>query len=354
VSDERQHKPSTKRITDARLKGKVLRSGDVRDVMQFGAVLIAIAWFGRPLVEGLADALKAGILAMGSSGHRTISEAELSGLTLQTGKLLLVLVGPIALASIIAGFFAILTVGGWNVSTQPLGLDFSRLSPAAGFARLKPSKAGLDLVRILLALTGFVWIAWGTVHAMVEDTLAFGRIMPTQAAALGWNVAEGYLRRAWVVMAILAGVDYGVQRFRYMQGLKMTRQEVKEESRMQEGAPEIKARVRKAQRQLLRKRMLANVKAATVVVTNPTHYAVALEYKRDQMFAPKVVAKGVDFMAERIKKTAREHNVPVVENVALARALYANAEVGDTIPGDLFEAVAEVLAYLIKLKQLVF
>jgi flagellar biosynthetic protein FlhB len=291
---------------------------------------------------------------VGSSAHRTISEAELTGMTLETGKILLVLVGPIAAAGLIGGFFSTLVVGGWNVSTEPLGLNFGKLNPANGLSRLKPSKAGLDLARTAVALSGFVWIAWGTVGAMFQDTMTFGRVMPAQAAMVGWSVAEGYLRRAWVVMALLDGADYGVQRFRYMQGLKMTHQEVKEESRMTEGSPEIKARVRKAQRQLLRKRMLASVKTATVVVTNPTHYAVALEYKRDQMFAPKVVAKGVDFMAERIKKAAREHSVPVVENVTLARALYANTEVGDTIPGDLFEAVAEVLAYLIKLKQLVF
>src|SRR5262249_9663563 len=124
--------------------------------------------------------------------------------------------------------------------------------------------------------------------------------------------------------------------------------------RLMEGAPEIKARVRKAQRAMARKRMLAAVPQATVVVTNPTHVAVALEYKRDRMHAPKLVAKGGDHMAERIKKVAREHGVPIVENITLARALFNNAEVGETIPGDLFEAVAEVLAYLIKLKQLVF
>ena len=133
----------------------------------------------------------------------------------------------------------------------------------------------------------------------------------------------------------------------------MTKQEVKDESRMMEGNPEIKGRIRKVQREMARRRMLAAVPEATVVITNPTHIAVALEYHRERMAAPKVVAMGGDLMAERIKTVAREHGVPIVENVPLARALFANAEVGDSIPGDLFEAVAEVLAYLIKLKQLV-
>jgi flagellar biosynthetic protein FlhB len=354
VAEDRDQKPTTKRIRDARERGQVLRSRDVHDAVQLGGILIALAWFGRPLVEGLGQTVAAGLLEVGASAHRTISEAELSGLTMQTGRTLLVLVGPLAATAVIAGLLSTFVVGGWNFSSEPLTLNFGKLNPANGLSRLGPSKAGLDLVRTILALAGLAWIAVGSVEAMVQDTLTLGRIMPAQAASLAWQVADGFLRRAWVVLALLAGADYGMQRFRYLQGLRMTKQEVKDEQRMTEGAPEIKARVRKAQREILRKRMLAAVPTATVVVTNPTHVAVALEYKRERMFAPKVVAKGGDHMAERIKKVAREHHVPIVENVALARALFANTEVGDTIPGDLFEAVAEVLAYLIKLKQLVF
>jgi flagellar biosynthesis protein FlhB len=322
--------------------------------MQLGATILALAWFGRPLVEGLGQTLAAGLVEAGASAHRTLTDAELTTLTMQTGKTLAVLVGPLAVAAIIGGVGSTLVVGGWNVSTKPLTLNFGKLNPASGLSRLAPSKAGLDLVRTIVALIGLAWIAVGSVESVVHDTLTLGRIMPAQAATLAWGVAESYLKRAWIVMALMALGDYGMQYYRFMQGLRMTKQEVKDEHRMLEGAPEIKARVRKAQREILRKRMLAAVPEATLVVTNPTHVAVALEYKRERMFAPKVVAKGADHMAERIKKVAREHGVPVVENVTLARALFANAEVGDTIPGDLFEAVAEVLAYLIKLKQLVF
>jgi flagellar biosynthetic protein FlhB len=354
VAEDRDQRPTAKRLRDAREKGQVLRSRDVTDATQLGAVLIALAWNGRNLIEGLGQTVATGLLEVGASAHRNISEVELTGLTMQTGKTLALLVGPIAVAAVIGGVGSTMLIGGWNVSTQPLELDFGKLSPMAGLKRLAPSKAGLDLVRTLLALTGLAWIAIGSIQTMVIDAVTLGRVMPGQGAMLAWSVAESYLRRAWVVMAVLALGDYGLQRFRYMQGLRMTKQEVKDEMRMTEGAPEIKARVRKAQRDILRKRMLAAVPAATVVVTNPTHFAVALEYKRERMFAPKVVAKGADYMAERIKKVAREHNVPIVENVTLARALYANAEVGENIPGDLFEAVAEVLAYLIRLKHLVF
>jgi flagellar biosynthetic protein FlhB len=133
----------------------------------------------------------------------------------------------------------------------------------------------------------------------------------------------------------------------------MTKQEVKDESKLQEGNPEIKNRVRRIQYEMSRRRMLSAVKTATVVITNPTHYAVALEYKRGEMAAPRVIAKGKDALALKIREKARDHGVPIMENPPLARALHANAEVGDFIPPDLFGAVAEVLAYLIKIKQLV-
>ncbi len=354
MAEDRTEKPTLRRIREARKEGRVLRSKEVHDAMQFGAVLIALAWFGRSSVENLGHTVAAALVTVGSDAHRSIGDGEFAALTLQTGKALAMLVGPIAIAAIIGGLASTFIVGGWNVSTHPLQLNFGKLNPANGLGRLAPSKAGIDLLRITLASLGLLWLAIGTVEAMVQDSLTLGRVTPAQSATLAWHVAEGYLRRAWVIFALLAGADYLLQRFRYMQGLRMTKQEIKDEMRLMEGAPEIKARVRKAQRAMARKRMLAAVPQATVVVTNPTHVAVALEYKRDRMHAPKLVAKGGDHMAERIKKVAREHGVPIVENITLARALFNNAEVGETIPGDLFEAVAEVLAYLIKLKQLVF
>jgi flagellar biosynthetic protein FlhB len=161
------------------------------------------------------------------------------------------------------------------------------------------------------------------------------------------------MRKSAIALVVLACADYGVQRWRFMKSQRMTKQEVKDEQKDLEGNPEIKGRVRRIQFDLRRKRMMAAVPRATVVVTNPTHYAVALEYVRGGLPAPRVVAKGRGFVALRIREIAREHNVPIIENPPLARALYAGAEVGDMIPGALFEAVAEVLAYLIRLKQLV-
>jgi flagellar biosynthesis protein FlhB len=353
VSEERTEQATAKKLRDAREKGQIARSREVHDAFQLAAVLIALTWFGRVMVEGLSRQVVTGLEAMGRMAHHTVTAGDFTGLAMEMGLTLIVLVGPIAAASIIGGVGSVAAQGGWILSWEPLKFNIGKLSPMNGIKRLAPSKAGLDLVRTLLIFIALAWVAYDLVQQMLAQSITLGRVTAEQAGALTWQSVGLFLRRALIVFVTVAGADFFLQKWRYRQGLKMTKQEVKDESKMLEGNPEIKGRVRKMQREMARRRMLADVPKATVVITNPTHIAVALEYQRERMVAPKVVAIGADLMAERIKAVAREHGVPMVENVALARALYANAEVGDSIPGDLFEAVAEVLAYLIKLKQLV-
>jgi flagellar biosynthesis protein FlhB len=353
VSEERTEQPTYKKLRDARERGQIARSREVHDAFQLAAVLIALTYFGRVMVEGLSRQVVTGLEAMGRMAHHTVTAGDFTGLAMEMGLTLIVLVGPIAFASIAGGLGSVAAQGGWNLSWEPLKFNPGKLNPVNGIKRLAPSKAGLDLVRTLLIFVALAWIAYDLVQQMLQQSVTLGRVTAEQAGALTWQSVGMFLRRALIVFATLAGADFFLQKWRYKQGLRMTKQEVKEESKMLEGNPEIKGRIRRAQREMARRRMLADVPKATVVITNPTHIAVALEYHRERMVAPKVVAMGGDLMAERIKKVAREHGVPIVENVPLARALFANAEVGDSIPGDLFEAVAEVLAYLIKLKQLV-
>jgi flagellar biosynthesis protein FlhB len=190
------------------------------------------------------------------------------------------------------------------------------------------------------------------VRPFIEEAMLLSRLSPADAGAAAWTTVLTLIKRSLIVFGVVAAADYAYKKYQWKQSLRMTKQEIKEESKMLEGNPQIKARVRRIQREMARRRMLAAVPKATVVITNPTHYAVALEYRRENMAAPRVVAKGADHLAQKIKDVARQHGVPTVENVALARALYANAEVDETIPATLFEAVAEVLAYLVRLKQL--
>ena len=172
------------------------------------------------------------------------------------------------------------------------------------------------------------------------------------AAAQVWADMRGLLWKVVVLFGVMGAADYFWQKHQHLEGLKMTKQEVKDDAKMAEGSPEIKNRIRKVMFESFRRRMMSAVPKATVVITNPTHFAVALEYRRASMGAPIVVAKGQGHLAQRIKTVAREAGVPMVENVPLAQALYKTVEVGEAIPGNLFEAVAEILAYLIRLKQL--
>lgn len=353
MSEEKTEQPTGKRLRDARERGQVMRSREVHDVLQLGAVVIALIWFASFTIEGLAMNVAAGLETMGHGARRTLTGGELARMSLSTGWMLVLYAGPVTLAAVIGGLAGVMAQGGWNLSLQPLTPNFNKLNPSTGLKKLVPTKAGLDLVRTLLVLIGMIWVGWGVVDTLFADIQTLGRTPLAHAGLLAWDAMIAFLKRALVVMALFAGVDYGLQQWRFTKGLKMTKQEVKDEHKMSDGNPEIKARVRRAQREMARKRMLAAVPEATLVITNPTHIAVALEYKRENMFAPKVVAMGADHLALKIRGIARDHDVPIVENVALARALYANADVGEAIPGDLFEAVAEVLAYLIRLKQLV-
>jgi flagellar biosynthetic protein FlhB len=241
---------------------------------------------------------------------------------------------------------------GWVMSGQPIKVDWNRLNPANGLKRLKPSQSGADLLKAVVGTVVLSILAWNITEGLLRDAGRLVWLMPGDAARSGWTQVVALLWRAGIALVVLAAADVGLQRWRHWSSLKMSKKEVRDEAKSSEGSPEIKARVRRVQREMTRRRMLKAVKTATVVVTNPTHYAVALEYRREVASAPRVVAKGKDHLAARIRSTAREGGVPIVENVSLAQALYKGVEVGQTIPAELFGAVAEVLAYLVRIRQL--
>jgi flagellar biosynthetic protein FlhB len=352
MSQERSEQPTGKRLRDAAERGQVARSKEVQDVVQLGAAMLTLSWVGSYMIRSLADKVGAGVSQIDGVAHRTVMPSELTAIA--TGYLwtLALIVGPVMATAMVAGLAAVSAQGGWNVSWQPLQPDLTRLSPVNGLKRLAPAKAGLDLVRVAIVAIALAWVAYGVVQQFVESSALLSRVSVTDASAQTWTTILTLVKRALIVFATVAAADYLLKRYQLRRSLKMTKQEVKEEHKMLEGNPEIKGRIRRLQREMARRRMLAAVPQATVVITNPTHFAVALEYRRDVMAAPRVVAKGADHVAQRIKEVAREHGVPMVENVTLARALYAHAELDEVIPADLFEAVAEVLAYLVRLKQL--
>lgn len=348
---ERTEKPSAKRLREARERGQVPRSRDLSVAAASLAVTISLDYVGSAVVGRLSARLAQGFTALGDQPLRTLTPGEVRGGMVSDVGGLAVAVAPLILTAAVVGVGTTVAQSGWVLSGQPLKVDWSRLSPAAGLARLKPSQSGTELLKAVVGATVLAVLAWGIAREIVGDAGRLIWLVPSAAAKSGWSQMVTLMWRAGIALLILAAADFGLQRWRHWSGLKMTKQEARDEAKS-EGNPEVKSRVKRVQREMTRRRMLRAVRTATVVVTNPTHYAVALEYRRDVAPAPRVVAKGKDHMAARIRAIAREAGVPIVENVSLAQALYKGVDVDHTIPAELFGAVAEVLAYLVRIKQL--
>jgi flagellar biosynthesis protein FlhB len=353
MSSDKTEKPTEKRLREARGKGQLPRSQDLGQAGALLAAVMALSWMSASMVQALASSVTRALVRMGETPLLIIGPKEVASLVISNAMTLGVVVGPVAVATVVAVLALQLAQGGIVFASEALTPDINRLNPITGFKRLAFSQSGIDLIKTIVGATVIGILGWQGVAAMLGDSVTLARVSPVPAAAHAWEATLSLLKKSALALFILGAADYAVQRWRFMKTQRMSKQEVKDEHRLQEGSPEVKGRVRRIQREMYRRRMLAAVPKATVVVTNPTHYAVALQYDRITMPAPRVVAKGADHMALKIREIARTSGVPIIENPPLARALHKEAEVGDIIPAALFEAVAEMLAYLIKLKQLV-
>jgi flagellar biosynthetic protein FlhB len=353
---ENQHdkteQPTVKRRREARDKGRIARSHDLTMAVTLLGVTGALGLFGSAMMRRLGTIVAEGLTSVGQMATREISAGDLVRL-LGGGALgLVTIVGPVAGVAVAVAVAAGAAQAGLHMAPAALRWNWGALNPVSGLKRLAPIQAGPNTLRALMAATVLGVLAWRIGKPLAVESARFPWMAPSAAAARGWAETGRFLWQGAFALLAIGAADFGLQRWRLTTSLKMTKREVRDEARLNDGNPEIKARVRKTQREMTRRRMLRAAAKATVVITNPTHYAVALEYRREKSPAPIVVAKGRDLVAQRIRQIARENGVPIVENPPLARALHKTAEVGDTIPADLFGAVAEVLAYLIRIKQL--
>ncbi len=334
--------PATEqRLKKAREEGQVARSRDLGHFAVIAAGLSLVMLASPMLTQWLRDLLAAGLRFDVNSVVQPRMMQERLGALIALG-----LGGVTALVALAAAVIS----GGWNFTLQPLMPKFSKLNPLSGLGRIV-SKAQLgDMLKacLLALLLGIVGAAYLWNH--LED-FALTQAMPLPAAfaAAGDRVASG-LWLLLLVLAVFAAVDVPLQRFMHKSQLKMSLQEVKEEHKQQEGSPELKGRLRQRMREVSRRRMLAAVPSADLVVMNPTHYAVALKYEDGKQAAPRIVAKGADLMALKIRDIARDAKVPVLQAPPLARALYAHGEVDREIPYALYSAVAQVLAHVFQLR----
>lgn len=342
---EKTEEPTSKKIEDARLDGNVAKSQDIVGVaVLFVAILALLMMF-----TFIADRLLALSRYYFSLMNQPLDRELMFDMALVTFREFLIMALPISIIVAIAGVFGTVAQIGFNFTTKPLAPNFSKLDPIKGFANLFTLQKVLESIKITLkSLTalgiGFIFF-WGYMEEL-----------PT-VALFSLQDQMGWLRDKAIVLAsvmliiifLYAIFDLFITRKQYFDKLKMSKQEIKDEYKNMEGDPHIKAKIRQIQMQAARKRMMSSVPTADVVITNPTHYAVAIVYDETKHNAPVVVAKGVDNIAIQIKKIARENGVHIVQNPPLARSLYKEVEIDRAIPDMMFAAVAEVLAYVYKM-----
>lgn len=347
---EKTEEPTSKKLGDARKKGQVAKSADLTTAFSFLAFFsilkVYIGSLGNSLLEGFNDT------------YRHIADYTNDEFTLQKScsllgeaiKRVLTLVAPFFIVLFMIAFVTMLMQVRWKISTEPMKPNFSKFNPISGLKRMFSKDKLVMLLTSIAKLTVMGYIVysylkdkWNIVLDMYEYNLA-------QALEIIGDIIINIGLRISVCFFILGVADYMYQKWKFHQDMKMTKQEVKDEYKQSEGDPKVKGQQRQRMRQASQRRMMQQLPKADVVITNPTHLAVAIQYDKERYEAPIVVAKGADYLAQRIKDVAREHDIEIVENKPLARMLYHNVELGEQIPPELYQMVAEVLAYVYGLK----
>lgn len=343
---EKTEEPTAKKRADARKKGQVGRSQELNT-----AFVLLVGFFTLKL---LWDSIYLSIASYTTYVFTNLNQS------IDTENIIHIFIGIIVVLAKTAFpvMFAIMLIGlainffqvGLNFNTESIEFKLDKLNPINGFGRIFSKRSLVELAKSFFKILVIGFFLYRFIHEQILAMPQFMFFDLTTSLAL---VAEIIFQMAFIVIGvimIMALMDYGYQKWQTTQDLKMTKQEVKDEMKQSEGDPQIKGKIRQKQRQMAMARMMKEVPKADVIVTNPTHYAIALSYQQG-MSAPLVVAKGQDLVAQRIKEIAREARVPIIENKPLARAIYAAVQIGDAIPQELYQAVAEVLAYVYRLKH---
>ena len=350
---EKTEKATAKKRADARKEGQVLKSTEVNTafcaIVTIAFLLITRVSFVNKLVDVFNNYLGTGALGTASSGPLNLPVTE--GLYLRVLLSLAEIILPILAVAVLAGLTANILQVGFLFTAKPLNPKLSRINPIEGLKRIFSVRTLVELIKSVLKVVLLGYILYTEFKKLLDVFGGFmglnlyGAIIETLRTAL--SVAL----KMCLVLALIAAFDYFFQWRKREKDLMMTKQEVKDEYKLTEGDPLIKSKIRQKQRQMSMMRMMDSVPGADVVITNPTHYAVALKYETEAYGAPVVVAKGKDYTARKIKEIALEHGVEIVENKPLAQALYAMCEVDDEIPAEFYQAVADILVYVFKRKN---
>ena len=346
---ERTEQPTPKRLREAREKGQVPRSKELNSMALLMAAGGGFLLMGESILTGLQDMLSSGLAIEQARNLGKQGIIEIFGNTLLQS---LLVVAPMFLLLTVVVIMTPLGLGGWSFSTKAISFKWEKLDPVKGIGRIFALRGLMELLKVLAKFVLVGAISALIIWSLIDEILALGSeslkpALAHVASLCGWSFLASSS-----VLIIIASIDVPFQLWQHTKQLKMTKQEVKDENKETDGRPEVKSRIRALQQELSQRRMMEAVPEADVVITNPTHYAVALRYDQFNMQAPVVVAKGADLVAARIRLVADQHDVAIVSAPPLARALYASTDLNQEIPAGLYIAVANILSYVYQLNAL--
>lgn len=353
MGGEKTEPATQKKLNDARKEGQVAKSKEISNGLGLLALFLAlkllVGQIGTQLLEvfpNVYDRIPDIATYWEGSMPQADTRAVFSMMLLET----LIIIAPILIIGFIVAFFSDLFQVKWRPTSKPLRPKFSKLNPIKGFSKIFSPKSLVELIKSIAKIVLIGYICYNYLKGKEMLLLNLYDMGLMQAINLAAEIMVDLGIRIAIVYMIIAFADFAYQKVKFKNDMKMTKQEVKEEYKQQEGDPQVKGKIRQKMQEASRRRMMQNLPQADVVITNPTHYAVAIKYDPETAAAPVVIAKGEDFMAARIKEAAKENNIEIVENKPLARMLYANVEIGEMIPPELYQAVADVLAFVYHLK----
>jgi len=346
---EKSEQPTDKKLLDAREKGQVTKSTEINSLAIFGTGLILIyitkGMLGKKFYDFAFESLS-------SLDKLNLNAAILQTYMLKWVLFLFSITMPIMIGIVVMAFISNVAQVGFKFSSKALAPNLGKFNSIKGIQRLFFSSRSLVEVSKSLVKLGLIGtFAYFVVSGLIKDTLLVIGLTLEDTLSFMLDAAFSMIWKIVMLFVLIASVDYLFQRFKFKKQMMMSKHELKEEFKQSEGNPHIKSKIRKQMIQNARRRMMHDVPTADVIITNPTHFAIALKYEIDKYTAPKVVAKGMDELAQRIKKIAAENNVPIHEDKELARALYKICDVGDFIPTKLFKAIAQILAYIFQMKK---
>lgn len=349
-SEEKTEQPTSKKIKDARDKGQIAQSKDLNGAISLLAVFMSFTFFSQYFIDNLMLYYKF-VMDLTTETERLFSTNGIALFFNETLLLILKLSLPLLMVALVSGVLVSYLQVGVLFSIEPIKPKLEKISPLKGLKNMFSTRSLVEMVKSITKAVLIVYVAVAYINDHIRELLITLELDLGSIIMVMWDLVYNIVIRCALLLFVIGLFDYAYKKWKNNKELMMSKQEIKEEYKQSEGDPQLKAKIKEKQRAFAMSRMMQEVPKADVVITNPTHFAVALRYDVNLGDAPIVIAKGQDLIAQNIKRIAGEHEVPIVENKPLAQTLYKTVDIGSFIPADLYEAVAEVLAYVFSLKK---